>query len=83
VELPAHDLLMAEGVAAESYLEPGVRNDADGQDRSVRLHSNAGSAVLSIAARWEANGCAPLLTHGQRLAAIRRWISMREQAKAA
>ena len=62
VELPAHDLLMAEGVAAESYLDPEDRADAEGPDGSVRLRSVIGMVVLSVAARWEANGCAPLLT---------------------
>ena len=48
-----HDLLFAEGLAAESYLDAGVAD----LTASMRARGECG-------ARWEARGCAPLVLHG-------------------
>ncbi len=68
VELPQHEVLLAEGLPAESYLETGDRAN----------FANGGTAVRQAAdfsARtWEAHGCAPLIIAGPRLIAVRQWL---------
>jgi Hint domain len=65
VELPTHDVVLAEGLAAESYLETGERAN----------FSNGGGVVRQFpdfAARaWEALGCAKLIVTGPELEASR------------
>jgi hypothetical protein len=58
VELPAHDVILAEGLPAESYLDTGSRGAFanGGPERVVP----AGYAQRV----WEAQGCAPHITHG-------------------
>ena len=58
VELPAHDVLLAEGLPCESYLDTGNRG----------AFANGGAALMAhpdFALRtWQAQGCAPLLLAG-------------------
>ena len=65
VELEAHDLLLAEGLAAESWLENGDRDSFDNGGGGVAAHPVFG------AWRWEARGCAPLVVAGPELRAAR------------
>lgn len=65
VELPRHDVLLAEGLTAESYLETGDRANFGNGGKSLRLHPDFSSRT------WEAYGCAPLVVTGPRLAAAR------------
>jgi hypothetical protein len=64
IELGEHDVLLAEGMPAESYLEDGARAAFD----------NAGEALAPqpdfAQRRWEALGCAPLVVTGVKLAAV-------------
>jgi len=66
VELPRHDVLLANGLAVESFL------DANG-DRS--FFANGGIPVILhpdlTALAWEANGCAPLVVTGPELDTVR------------
>jgi hypothetical protein len=64
VELAEHDVLLADGMAAESYLENGNRADFDNASGPIALHPDFGSN------RWEAFGCAPLIVAGQKLGAV-------------
>ena len=64
VELPAHDVLLAENLACESYLDTGNRAAFAGQPVTM-AHPDFALRV------WEAESCAPLLTEGPALAAIR------------
>ena len=68
VELSRHDVLLAEGLPAESYLETGERAN----------FANGGTVVRQAAEfstrTWEAHGCAPLVVAGPRLIAVRRWL---------
>ena len=57
IELDRHDILMAEGLEVESYFDTGNRGE---------FHHEQG--IRGNAAR----PCAPLVTHGPKLAAIRR-----------
>jgi Hint domain len=67
IELTWHDVLLAEGLAVESYLDTGNRtNFEDG--RRVTLHPDFAWR------RWEADGCAPLVVTGPELTMARRGI---------
>jgi len=70
VELPRHDILFAEGLAAESFLDTGGKADFEGGS-PVRLHPDFWSL------KWEANGCAPLVVTGPELAAARLRLQVR------
>ena len=60
VELERHGLLLAEGVAAESYLDTGNRGFFANAGAAVVLHPDfAGDARLP---QWNIDSCAPLAT---------------------
>jgi hypothetical protein len=68
LELARHDVVLAEGMLVESYLDTGNRA-AFGDGRGlITLHPD-----FAIR-QWEAAGCAPLVVAGPALAAARRWI---------
>jgi hypothetical protein len=60
VELPTHDILLAENLPAESFLDTGNRAAFAGG--LTALHPNFARAT------WAARGCAPLLTDGPAVA---------------
>ncbi len=64
VELAEHDVLLAEGMPAESYLENGNRAAFDNGDGLVSLHPNFDLH------RWEIYGCARLVITGAILDAV-------------
>jgi Hint domain len=66
VELPRHDVLLAEGLAVESYLDTGSRANFTNGGGPVALHPDFAPSM------WEAAGCAPLVVTGPRLDAVRR-----------
>jgi hypothetical protein len=68
VQLPRHDVLLAEGLAAESYLDTGDRSNFSNGGPKIALHPDFGSRL------WEAEGCAPLVVTGPELAAARRHV---------
>jgi hypothetical protein len=83
VELPRHDLVLAEGLPAESYLDTGDRaNFANGRE-PMRLFPDFSTRAFSAAAVWEANGCAPLIVYGPELAAARALVNAQAAAVAA
>jgi len=67
VELERHGVLLAEGAAAESFLDSGQRG----------LFSSA-SARIEAAGRREAESVAPLVTGGEELASIRARLHARK-----
>lgn len=75
VELPRHNIILAEGLPVESYLETGAR----------AAFVNGGDVIAlfpDFAARtWEAEGCAPLLVTGPVLAALRDRLAARALAR--
>jgi len=74
VELPAHDVVLAEGLRCESYLDAGNR----------ATFANGGTAVLAHAdfARrvWAEAACAPLVLGAERLAAAKARLIARAGA---
>ncbi len=65
VELPAHDVLLAEGLPAESYLDTGNRGAFVNAAQAVHLHPDF---ALNV---WQAQACAELVRSGPSLAAIK------------
>lgn len=65
VELPEHSVILAQGLACESYLNTGDRSAFANGGGAVALHPD-----LS-ALRWEGLACADLVLTGDRLASIR------------
>jgi hypothetical protein len=68
VELSRHDVLLADGLPVESYLDTGDRGSFENGGRVVALFP----AFSPFA--WDANGCAPLVVTGPPVAAVRRRI---------
>ncbi len=68
IELPRHDVVLAQGLPAESYLDTGDRSDFANGGGPVRLFPDFSTRV------WEAHGCAPLIVSGPELAAARALV---------
>ena len=71
VELPRHDILLAEGLPAESYLDTGDRARFRNGGMVTTLHPDFASRI------WDATGCAPLVVTGPAIAAVRRRLAAR------
>ena len=70
VELPRHDVLLANGLAVESFLDVnGNRGFFANGGAPVILHPDL------TALAWEANGCAPLVVTGPALDAVRDQVN--------
>jgi hypothetical protein len=74
IELDRHDILFAEGLPAESYLDTGDRPKFT-NGGVVALHPDFSARL------WEANGCAPLIITGPILAAVRARLLQRGHAR--
>jgi hypothetical protein len=79
IELDRHDVVLAENLPTESYLDTGDRARFEG-GRCVALYPDFSSRV------WEAEGCAPLRLVGPEVDAVRDSLvrrAKRSRAKAA
>ncbi len=74
VELPRHDLLLAEGLAVESWLDVGDRGNFANAPGVTRLFPDFAPRAPGVAGVWEAYGRAPLVVAGPRLEAARQAI---------
>src|SRR5690242_17673099 len=61
IELPRHDVLLAEGLPAESYLEAGARKAFSDDDVVIQLHPEFAPPQDHYAMLWEQHGYAPLV----------------------
>jgi fibronectin-binding autotransporter adhesin len=68
IELAEHNVLYAEGVPAESYLDTGNRGAFANRGAVTDLHADLASRV------WDAHGCAPLVLSGPKMAAAKRHL---------
>jgi autotransporter passenger strand-loop-strand repeat protein len=68
VELSAHDVLIAEGLPTETYLDTGDRSNFANGGGAIRLHPDFSARV------WEGRGYAPLIVTGPKLEAVRRQV---------
>lgn len=75
LELPRHDVLLAEGLACESYLDTGNRANFTNANAPARLFPDFSSLV------WEAAGCAPLTVAGPQFDAVRRQLAQRARPR--
>jgi hypothetical protein len=71
VELPTHDVLLAEGLAVESYLDTGNRDSFSNGDKAIALFPDF-SPLL-----WDAKGYAPLCVTGPEVERVRTLLSER------
>ncbi len=79
IELPQHDVLLAENAPCESYLDTNNRTDFDQPGAPIAAHP--GFTPDTAAAIWHAQACAPQCRGGRRLAAIRAAIAQRQQSE--
>jgi hypothetical protein len=83
VELPEHEVILAENLTVESYLNTGDRTNFDG-NRTIRLHPDfAAQQTPHAALTWETKGAAPLVMAGARLKAARAVVDTRPRVRAA
>ena len=74
IELPAHDVVWAEGVMAESYLDAGDRENFENGGGVTRLFPDFAGPSVDVAGLWEMKACAPLVLTGPRLERARRLL---------
>ena len=71
IELDRHDVIFAEGMAAESYLDTGDRTSFANSGAVVSMHPTF------TALTWDAQGCAPLTVTGPAVDRIRATLAER------
>src|ERR1700723_3024607 len=67
VELTHHDVLLAEGLPVESYLDVGDRVNFANRSGVTRLFPDFWTRRVDPVMAWEAASYAPLILHGPRL----------------
>ncbi len=77
VELDEHDLVLAEGLACESYLDTGNRAAFENSGATIQLFA---SFTHDAESAWGHAACAPLVERGPILAAVRRRLAARARA---
>ncbi|WP_167350068.1 Hint domain-containing protein, partial [Methylobacterium platani] len=78
VELPVHDVLVADGMPAESYLDCGHRGTFANHDGPVTLHPDFAAVALNLEL-----ACAPVLLHGPVVERVRARLAARAAEGAA
>jgi collagen type I alpha len=81
VELPRHDAILAEGLAAESYLDTGGRAQFANGGEVIRLLPDFSARGPNIAALWEAYGFAPLVVCGPIVDSVRTRLWRRAEER--
>ena len=74
VELPSHDVVLAEGLACESYLDTGNRGAFDNGGPAIALHP------MFARATWAEPGCVELVTAGPVVVAVHAALLARAEA---
>ena len=74
VELEAHDVVLAEGLPVETYLDTGNRAAFANAEGAVAMTAEFARGV------WAAEGCAPLATEGPAVEAARALLVERAEA---
>jgi hypothetical protein len=75
VELEHHDVLLAEGLPTESYLDTGDRFNLENGGGPIALHPEFSARRCDTALIWEALGCAPLVVTGPAVEAVRQLVN--------
>ena len=76
IELQRHDVVWAEGLMAESYLDAGDRNNFENGGGTMTLFPDLSRASPDMAAIWEMKACAPLVLMGPKLDRARRHLGL-------
>lgn len=71
IELDRHDVILAAGLPAESFLDTGNRSAFSNGGPVIGLHPDFNALV------WEAAGCAPLVVFGDKLDRVRAKLRAR------
>ena len=83
VELEHHDVLLAEGMPAKSYLDTGDRFNFANGGGLIALHPEFSPRRPDTVLMWEALGCAPLIVTGDALETVRQRVNARVAGVAA
>lgn len=83
IELAHHDVVLAEGLPVESYLDTGDRNAFANGGGATTLHPAWGSAARDIALFLEVCGFAPLTVAGPPVERLRARLAGKDSGKAA
>jgi hypothetical protein len=75
IELPRHDVLLADGMPAESYLEAGARSAFGNGEDVIQLYPEFTPPQDYYAMLWEQYGYAPLVVSGETLERVRATLS--------
>lgn len=76
IELARHDILLAEGLPVESYLETGGRAAFTNGGAVAMLHADFVPDPTRVAMTWKHFACAPLLGDGDQLARTRAKLDL-------
>ncbi|MSP01287.1 MAG: choice-of-anchor E domain-containing protein [Acetobacteraceae bacterium] len=79
LELPNHDVVLAEGLPVESYLETGGRGAFENADDPISLHPDFATGNDRVAAVWRQSGYAPLLGNDGQLHRARLKVLLQAQ----
>ena len=79
IELPRHDVLLANGMPAESYLEAGARDAFANGGGALQLHPDFAPPLDHYTILWEAQGYAPLVVTGAALERAREALARQAQ----
>ena len=82
IELERHDVVLAEGMPAESYLEVGGRDAFANGGGVMRLHPDFHPPRDHCAMMWETRGYAPLVVVGETLDRARLELASRAPMRA-
>jgi len=75
IELERHDVILAEGLPVESYLDTGDRANFNRSGDAIRLFPDFTARLApDTALIWETSAAAPLVMTGPALAAARRAV---------
>jgi hypothetical protein len=70
LELAQHDVVLADGLPAETYLDTGPEAAFHGHGSSISLYPDLASRL------WDAKACAPLLVTGPVIESLRQWLAI-------
>jgi hypothetical protein len=79
IELEQHDIVLADGLPAESYLDTGSRTAFANGGGAVQLHPAFAPAPSQTSLCWEAGGFAPLVVSGPQVEHARRLLRRRSR----
>jgi hypothetical protein len=82
IELPVHAIVIADGLAAESYLDTGDRGSFD-DTGPLRLHPAFNSELQDISLVMDARGCAPLMVVGAEVDRVKNALASQQSGEKA